>query len=72
MWLNFHEFFRAKPVVCDWKRNHGRLHGISARSLSSSFLEVGGKNRNVCCLVTLRRIIDFEWWIMDFEWLIGR
>jgi hypothetical protein len=22
------------------------------------------KNRNVCCLVTLRRIIDFEWWIL--------
>jgi hypothetical protein len=21
------------------------------------------KNRNVCCLVTLRRNIDFEWWI---------
>jgi hypothetical protein len=29
------------------------------------------KNRNVCCLVTLRRIIDFEWWILDFEWWIG-
>jgi hypothetical protein len=29
------------------------------------------KNRNVRRLVTLRRIIDFEWWILNFEWWIG-
>jgi len=29
------------------------------------------KNRNVCCLVTLRRILDFEWWILDGGWWIG-
>jgi len=25
------------------------------------------KNRNVCCLVTLRRILDFEFWMVDWQ-----
>ena len=46
-----------------WVATRGVKHGdfvTFGEAFVDPFLEVGGKNRNVCCLVTLRRNIDFE------------